>query len=312
MSLDAMAKEIRNQLDDLPKLALDLGKHRCRLDSQGAIFTGSGDSYAASLFASELSDKGASAEDPYELYRNLSHAYGKTVILVSVSGRTLTNISLARKLRTIARKTIAITSNADSPLAIDCSEILLLSYRKAPTLTAGTVSFTASLLACASLVGKIPRSLHVKRALDEAVGWAEKVKLPSHGFFLFTGSGLGYALAQYGACKVQEVLGVNADATYPEQLGHARLFSLVPKRDVIVSILSKGDEKTRSVAQALSKHGFIVYTVEGSSRNPVIWSIEVSLHLQMLAYSLARKRHMRDCAFVAASRKLALSSSLIY
>ncbi len=307
-----MAEEIQNQIEDLPRLALEFRRDGRRLDPSEAVFAGSGDSYAAALLAREISGGVAGVEDPYELLTHPARARRKVVVVISASGRTRTNVRLARRLARVAKKTIAITSNGDSPLARNCSEMLLLRYRKAERLTAGTVSFTSSLLACASLMGRVPKVPPQQGALEIARQWAQKVKVPSNGSFLFVGAGLGHALAEYGACKIQEVLGVRADAVYSEQLGHARLFSVQPRKDVIVSISPSGDRKTRAVAQSLSEHGFTAHTVEGSATNPVIWSIEVCFHLQMLAYTVARRRRMKECAFVAARSRLALSSSLIY
>jgi len=312
LSLDAMAEEIQNQTEDLPRLALEFKRNGRSIDASETIFTGSGDSYASALFAREISGWNARVEDPYELLNHPASTRGKVVVVISTSGKTRTNILLARKIARIARKTIAITSNADSPLARNSSETLVLRYRKAERLTAGTVSFTSSLLACASLMGRLPKIPFLQGTLEHAHQWAQRVRLSKNGSVLFVGTGLGHALAEYGACKVQEVLGIRADAVYSEQLGHARLFSVRPSKDLIVSVKPKWGRKARAVARSLSEHGSTVHILEGSSINPVIWSIEVSFQLQMLAHTLARRRRMKECAFVADRSKLALSSSLIY
>src|SRR2546425_5345294 len=141
-----MAEEIENQVEDLPRLSQGFGRDGRRFAPSELVFTGSGDSYAAALFAREVSGGVACVEDPYELLANPAGARRKVVVVISVSGKTRTNLLLARKLAKIAKKTIAITSNSDSPLARKCSETLLLRYRKSGRLTAGTVSFTSSLL----------------------------------------------------------------------------------------------------------------------------------------------------------------------
>lgn len=307
-----MAEEIQNQIEDLPRLAQEFRRDGRRLAPSELVFTGSGDSYAAALFAREVSGGVAGVEDPYELLAHLDRARRKIVVVISVSGKTRTNLLLARRLARVAKKTVAVTSNRDSPLARNCSETILLKYLKSGRLTAGTVSFTSSLLACASLTSRIPKVPPLQRALEAARRWAQRVKLPTKGSFLFVGPGLGHALAEYGACKVQEVLGIRADAVSSEQLGHAKLFSVQSRKDVIVSISPRGDRKTGAVARSLSENGFTVHQVEGASSDPVVWSIEVCFHLQMLAYTLARRRRMRECAFVADRTRLALSSSLIY
>src|SRR5438128_10203869 len=158
-SLDAMEQEIHNQVEDLPAFARELGKYdRFRhLDPSRMIFTGSGDSLACSLFAHYLSQMQASAADPYELQLHPKVAENKTVFITSVSGRTRTNIQLAKRVRGLAKKRVAITANAESPLAKECDDLIRLRYRIPGILTAGTASFSASVVAVASLRGGVPK-----------------------------------------------------------------------------------------------------------------------------------------------------------
>ena len=150
-----MEEEIANQMEDLPRFASQLEKQRFpHVAPSELVFTGSGDSYAAALFAQELSDGVALASDPYELSLNPDRARGRHVVLVSVSGRTKANIQLAQKLKRVAKKRIVITGNPSSPLARVCDEKIVLQYTTAGRLTSGTVSFTTSLLACACLLRK--------------------------------------------------------------------------------------------------------------------------------------------------------------
>src|SRR5439155_12397756 len=87
-SLDAMEQEIHNQVEDLSAFAGELGKYdRFRnLDPSSMIFTGSGDSFASSLFAHYLSEMQAFAADPYELQLQPKVAKNKTLFITSVSG----------------------------------------------------------------------------------------------------------------------------------------------------------------------------------------------------------------------------------
>src|SRR5712691_838716 len=217
-----MAEEISNQTQDLPSFASQLRKTSFpKLKPSTLIFAGSGDSYAASVFAQELSQSQAVASDPYELLTNIKRTRGKTLVIVSVSGRTRTNVELARKAKDIATNMITITANPESPLAKECDETLQLKYRTTGILTSGTVSFTTSLLACAFLLGNLPRIVEVKTVLADTAYLATNLKQASEGTYLFTGSGVNYALSLYGAAKVNEVLGTKAEAICHEQLGHA-------------------------------------------------------------------------------------------
>ncbi len=276
------------------------------------LFVGSGDSYAAAVFAHELSDGAAEAWNPHELYLKPERARGRHVFLISSSGRTKANLQLARRLSRVAKRRIAFTAKPDSLLARVCDDTFLLRYRALGRLTSGTASFTASLLACAHLLGKLPRKIDPNDSMERAAKWANKVRAPLSGSFFFLGSGTCRALAEYGACKVHEVLGSKAFAQYPEQLGHAQLFSINPRQDVIVGIPQMAKDRAREVCQVLSQNGFRTSYISVPSRDPVSRSLEVSFHLQHLVLRVARKRGLKECAFLTNGRRLRLSSKLIY
>jgi len=191
MSIRAMEQEISNQAQDLPRFASQLRKTRVpKLKPSELIFAGSGDSYAASVFAQELSEGQAIASDPYELLTHIRRIRGKSLVIISVSGRTRTNIELARKAKGIATSTLAITAYPESSLAGECDVTIQLKYRTTGILTAGTSSFTTSLLACAFLLGSLPRTVQVKTALTETYNLAANLKQDPEESFLFTGSGV--------------------------------------------------------------------------------------------------------------------------
>ncbi len=147
-----MDEEIHNQVEDLPAFAIELGKDPRfhHLDPSSVVFTGSGDSLASSLFAHYLSEMQAFAADPFELQLHPKVAKNKTVFITSISGKTRTNIQLAKRVRGLAKKRVTITANPDSPLAKECDDVMRLRYRSLGILTSGTASFSASLLAVAS------------------------------------------------------------------------------------------------------------------------------------------------------------------
>src|SRR2546425_977171 len=312
MSIQAMAEEISNQTQDLPRFASQLRQtHLPSLKPPTQIFVGSGDSYAAVFFAQELSHGQAVASDPYELLMNIGRTKGKNLVIVSVSGRTRTNIELARKAKGIAAKRIAITANTVSPLAKECDETLQLNYRSTGILTSGTVSFTTSLLACAFLLGKLPGTVQAKTTLTDTVHLGTKLEQASEGSFLFIGSGVDYALSLYGAAKINEVLGAKAEAVYPEQLGHANLFSIDRKGDFIVCI-SSGRDKAREIHELLRTNGFHDSILAILESNSVNRSLKIAIYLQQLALTLAKKRRIRECSFLADRKRRDLSSKMIY
>src|SRR5713101_389507 len=225
-----MRSGIESQPGNLSTYCEELGRRRSEyapLEPTDTIFTGSGDSYSAASFAWDLSNGKSLAFDPYELSRKAWLAKGKHIVIISVSGKTKTNIELAKKLRRKARTVLAMTSDPNSPLALKCHDTLLLNYHREEVPTAGTSSYTSSLLACGFLLGKLPKKVDVGKGLARAWAWAEKAaKQPIPTSFTVIGSGLEHAIGFYGGLKFNEVLGLPATCQYPEEFGHAYLFSV--------------------------------------------------------------------------------------
>ncbi len=313
MSLVAMEREIEKQPEDLALFAKQLTKNPItQLDPSRTIFTGSGDSYAAALWAEALSNGSARAEDSYELSRTLGMAANRNIVLISASGRTRANVELARKLKGQAKKRIAVTSNPESPLARICDASIILQYGNSGRLTSGTTSFTSGLLACARLVGRPLHTANLEALLSRAMERARNVKLSTQGLSLFIGSGIGRGLAEYGACKVEEVLGARAQAQYPEQVGHAQLFSLDPSRDKILWVDSGRTGKGSDVARRMRRYGFKSHRVSATGKSVVAKSLAISFQLQYLALLNAKRRGMKECAFLQDRKLLELSNRLIY
>jgi glucosamine 6-phosphate synthetase-like amidotransferase/phosphosugar isomerase protein len=129
--------------------------------------------------------------------------------------------------------------------------------------------------------------------------------------FVFIGSGVNYALSLYGAAKINEVLGAKAEAVCPEQLGHAKLFTIDKEHDIIVCI-SSGHDRAMETHELLAKKGFrgsVIIIPKGRSMNR---SLGIAVYLQRLALGIAKKRRMPECAFLANKRRLDLSNRLIY
>ncbi len=313
-SLDAMEQEIHNQVEDLPAFARELGKYdRFRnLDPSSMIFTGSGDSLASSLFAHYLSQMQASVADPYELQLHPKAAKNKTIFITSVSGKTRTNIHLAKRVRGLAKKRVAITANPESPLAKECDDVIRLRYRSPGILTSGTASFSATLLAVASLIHRLPKLDSLPVVERRAAEWARGLRVHPNGAFLFVGSGTGYALATYAAFKIHEVLGLSAQYQHTEQLGHSQLFSLQQNSDNLVFLAMGSDRKASEVFRVLSKSGFNAYLLKSGTADPGLATLQVMFCIQHLALYLGRKMGLRECAFVTDKKRLALSSRLIY
>ncbi len=311
-SIDMMEKEIGDQILDLPAFASQLEQRHS--DQHGEIsdmiFTGSGDSYATSLFAHCLSSGFARAADPYEVMSSPDLCRDKIVFITSVSGRTKANVELARRIRKIARKRVAITANPLAPLAMECDDTITLPYRRGP-ITSGTLSFTLSLLAVASRVEALPILGDLDGIYERANKWVKKLTIFPRADFLFIGSGIGYALSAYGAFKIHEVLGQSAEYEHTEQIGHSKLFSL-RKADNIVCFGSRFDTKTVEVSRILAENGFHSQLLTSDDSDSVITGLEAAFSYQHLALGLAKKRGLKQVAFLGDKKRLALSSRLIY
>ncbi len=308
-----MEEEMGEQVLALPKFRNELERNSDsrRPDPSDLVFTGSGDSYATSLFAHYLSKRIAHAADPNDLSEGPDACKDRLVYITSVSGLTRANILLARRIKRISRKRVAVTANLDSRLAQVCDQIINLPYRRKGAVTPGTLSFSLSLLATASRIIRLPSWQDLDRISASAGEWARQFSTGHHGSFVFIGSGVGYALAAYGAFKVQEVLGQAADYVHSEQLGHSKLFS-IRKTDSIVCFASPDDKKTREVSRILAENGFNLHLLLGHERDPIRSSLEAAFAFQDLSLRLAKKRGLKDASFLTDKKRLRLSSRLIY
>jgi glucosamine 6-phosphate synthetase-like amidotransferase/phosphosugar isomerase protein len=153
--------------------------------------------------------------------------------------------------------------------------------------------------------------VQAKTTLTDAAHLTTKLKHAGKGAFLFTGSGVNYALSLYGAAKINEVLGAKAEAAYPEQLGHAKLFTINKKLDFTVCI-SWGQDKAMKTHQLFRKHGFQSSILAFPDSHVVNRSLRIAIHLQRLALSLARRQGIEECAFLLDKSRLNLSNRMIY
>jgi fructoselysine-6-P-deglycase FrlB-like protein len=312
-SLALMKREIQDQIRQLPAFASEVERSNQARDfsPSSTVFAGAGDSYAASLFAHYYSGGYALAADPSELAQTPDLCVDKIVYITSVSGRTRANIQLAKRIRRIARQRIAVSANPRSPLARECDQTIVLPYRRKTMMAPGTLTFTLGLLAVASRIKPLPRLLNVEHVNRRAAEWARDLEIHPRSSFLFVGSGIGYAMAAYGAFKIQEVLGRPADYVHSEQLGHSKLFSIRESNN-IVCFASPGDKKTASLSRILAKKGFDSHLFSSHSQDPVIASLEAAFSFQHLALRIAEMRGLKDAAFLTDEKRLALSSRLIY
>ena len=224
-TISALEKDVLLQVQNLSRfepqsqLSITQQKH--------SIFCGSGDSLASSMLAEAFSESRVKAIDPLDLLKNKPRIQKNDIFLVSISGKTISNIKVAK----LARKAVAVTANPQSKLAKVCDKTIPLNFPNSDIVTAGSISFLDSALTCLSLV----THLQIKNAdkiFSSAINQSKKVTLRGKIFFL--GNLYTYPLALYGAAKIFEILGFNAFYERIEQFSHMELFSTKPGDTVII------------------------------------------------------------------------------
>jgi len=298
-AIEAMQAEIEYQIQSLQEQALPPLDRNC-------LFVGSGDSYVAGLVAQHVSSRRAICCYPTDIIQNPSIANGRNVYIVSISGSTRANILAARVARRKGARTTAITARPASKLGRSCDETIELKYKSAGVTTAGTVSFTSSLLACTSLAAKIRLPAGLVSIYRQAESKAKYVvdKIHNNKYFLL-GDGNLYPVAVYGALKFNEVFGARAVPYPAEEFCHSPLFSL--KKDDQILLMGRGER----LDQRLNREGFSSVHVDfkGEGIGLMLQSV---FFIQLLMLNLAQRRGLTSCYFLNNSKLLKTSSDFIY
>jgi fructoselysine-6-P-deglycase FrlB-like protein len=311
-----MSEEIKYQNDDLPAFSRYLRTLNAPPDSEKAgsncLFVGAGDSFAAAKATEYLSGFRARALDPYDLLLKPTIAEGKHLFVISVSGRTRTNVEAAKAAHGIAKRVTAITSDVRSALAETCDDVIELRFRKIGAVTPGTVSFTTTLLACYSRVRELPAITDLGQAVDSSVKWSDAIELPMAGTVFIVGTGLGYCMAVYGAAKIFEVLGSKSQYQATEQFSHMELFSLSQGDFVLLIPASGEDRKAALLEGTLTRGGWKVAKISLNESDEVVHSILTSVRLQVLVWRTAQRLGLEECSFKKKEKHLRVSDKMIY
>ena len=276
----------------------------------GSLFVGAGDSYAASSITSYFSSMRHAALDPYELTSDPGIATGKTIYFATVSGNTASGISAARVVEKIAKKRIAITANPEGKIASAVDEVVRIPFSYLSRLP-GTLSFSLTLLALLkTALGRFDCDL--AGAYSRARRDAGKVLLSDRGVTYFLGSGAAFPVCQYSALKMHELLGARAQAERLEEFGHAPVFSL--RRDDAVNIFCAFDPLRvgEKLTASLRERGFAASAVLPSGPSRFDRTFYLIFLAQIAALRRARSIGLTRPYFTGATRKLAVSDSMIY
>jgi fructoselysine-6-P-deglycase FrlB-like protein len=296
-AIEAMQAEIEYQVHDLQKQDLPLQSRNC-------LFVGSGDSYVAGLAAQYFSGGRALCCYPTDLIQNPSVADSRNVYVVSISGNTKANILAAKIAKKQGARTTAITAKPASALAKACDQVIELKYRSMSVTTAGTISFTSSMLACVSLAEKV-RLPDLGRIYRQAQNQADQParKIDKNSYFVL-GDGILYPVAIYGALKLNEVFGARAVAYPAEEFCHSPLFS-VKKSDQVIAL------NAEQLSRRLNREGFSSINVDFKGGG-IELLLRSAFFMQLLILKLSQRRGLAGCYFLRNKKLLRTSSDFIY
>jgi glucosamine 6-phosphate synthetase-like amidotransferase/phosphosugar isomerase protein len=312
-AIEAMQAEIEYQVQDLHNLNLS---SPCVSDS---LFVGSGDSYVAGLAAQYFSGSHAICCYPIDIIYNPLLVKKRNLFIVSISGNTQANILAAKiaKKHGVSKIT-ALTARPSSRLAKSCDKTIELKYRNTGIITAGTISFAASMIKCISLTIQLRLPSDLRKIYNRAEKQAKQViskidnkssSSNSSSSYFILGNGQLHAIAMYGALKLNEVFGARAMAYPVEEFCHSPLFSIKETDQAIV--LGDDDNNSRKLSKRLNEEGFSSVHV-GFKNTGIELLLQATFFMQLLVLKLAQKYGLTSCHFLRNKKLLRVSSDFIY
>ena len=310
-AIEAMQAEIEYQVQDLHKLELSSPVSNC-------LFVGSGDSYIAGLAAQYYSGSHAICCSPIDIIKNYLLVKRRNLFVVSISGNTQANILAAKIAKKHGVRTIsALTARSSSRLAKSCDQTIVLKYKNTGITTAGTISFTLSMIKCISLSTELqlPANLrkiynHAEKQAKQAISKIDNRNNNSNTSYFILGNSQLHAIALYGALKFNEIFGVKAMAYPAEEFCHSPLFSIKETDQAIVLGGDDGD-KSRNLSKRLNEEGFSSVHV-GFKRKGIELLLQSTFFIQLFALKLAQKYGLTSCYFLRNKKLLRVSSDFIY
>ena len=315
-AIEAMQAEIEYQVQDLHKLDLSSPVSNC-------LFVGSGDSYIAGLAAQYFSGSRAICCSPIDIIKNPLLVKRRNLFVVSISGNTQANILAAKIAKKHGVGTIsALTARSSSRLAKSCDQTIELKYKNTGITTAGTISFTASMIKCISLSTELQLPSNLRKMYNRAENQAkqaiskidDKSNSSSTSYFILGNSQL-HAIAMYGALKFNEVFGAKAMAYPTEEFCHSPLFSIKETDQAIV--LGGGeeddedDDNSSKLSKRLNEEGFASVHV-GFKPTGIELLLQATFFIQLFVLKLAQKYSLTSCYFLRNEKLLRVSSDFIY
>jgi fructoselysine-6-P-deglycase FrlB-like protein len=314
-AIEAMQSEIEYQVQDLHKLHLSSPVSNC-------LFVGSGDSYIAGLAAQYFSGSRAICCSPIDIIKNPLLVKRRNLFVVSISGNTQANILAAKIAKKHGVGTIsALTARSSSRLAKSCDQTIELKYKNTGITTAGTISFTASMIKCISLSTELQLPSNLRKMYNRAENQAkqaiskidDKSNSSSTSYFILGNSQL-HAIAMYGALKFNEVFGAKAMAYPTEEFCHSPLFSIKETDQAIVlggEEDDDDDDNSSKLSKRLNEEGFASVHV-GFKSTGIELLLQATFFIQLFVLKLAQKYSLTSCYFLRNEKLLRVSSDFIY
>ena len=315
-AIEAMQAEIEYQVQDLHKLDLSSPVSNC-------LFVGSGDSYIAGLAAQYFSGSRAICCSPIDIIKNPLLVKRRNLFVVSISGNTQANILAAKIAKKHGVGTIsALTARSSSRLAKSCDQTIELKYKNTGITTAGTISFTTSMIKCISLSTELQLPSNLRKMYNLAENQAkqaiskidDKSNSSSSTSYFILGNSQLHAIAMYGALKFNEVFGAKAMAYPTEEFCHSPLFSIKETDQAIVlggEEEDDDDDNSSKLSKRLNEEGFASVHV-GFKRTGIELLLQATFFIQLFVLKLAQKYSLTSCYFLRNEKLLRVSSDFIY
>ena len=310
-SIDAMSRDIDSQKEQLVSLELPSIEENI----EDCIFTGSGDSFVASLIGSYASNYRAKCCHPMDIVMNPKIALNRKVFLVSISGSTRATLLAAKMAKRYAKRTVSITAKRKSPLGKISDELIHVRYKSSNVVTAGTIGFTACMINCISLMNEVKLS-NLEKIFNESAACAEfliNLQADEPSKHVFLGNGPAFPAALYGSLKMVEVFGIDTFAYNLDEYCHAPIFNTKTGDRIIIMANNEADLRICKVIKTrLNKHHVSVFYITSTRQNMVKNLLKFIFFSQLYPSKLAMKNRLEDCYFLKNTDLLGLSSSLIY
>jgi fructoselysine-6-P-deglycase FrlB-like protein len=304
-SIESVTLDFNTQISELGKINNDK-------ISDDLIFVGSGDSYIAGLIVEYVTDHKCVCYSPSDLLYSKFDC-DKTYCFISVSGRTKSNITVARRATEAGVNTIAVTMNKDSMLSQACKRTVPIGCKSEMTPATSFSNFTTSVLTCLQIAGvKIPEKFDIWH--DNGVKLSQKI-FDSGSFpdninkktFFILGNDILYSLALYTSLKMTEFFGTTAIAHKLEEFCHSPIFGI--KNSHQLCVLGKKEEM---ISQKLNQLGLNISYVELFNEDLLSQLFESIFFVQKLMLLLAEKIGFTELKYLMMKPVLEASSDLIY